>query len=196
MKKILNNKQILVIALVLVIIAAGVLQFTYGKEGFSSKGDGEDRLGEAVYVDNMSGEMINLTDGRFIGELGNNMTTINEDDGDYFVQARIDKDSIRSKQKEELKDLTDGTAMDKDISAKAQEEYLDLVKRSEVEATIESLVRQRGIEDVVVIFGSTGTIDLVVKADSLSQSETAQISDIVIRHSGLEMQDIHIKNMK
>ena len=81
--------------------------------------------------------------------------------------------------------------MDKDISAKAQEEYLDLVKRSEVEATIESLVKQRGIEDVVVIFGSTGTIDLVVKADSLSQSETAQISDIVIRHSGVDMEDIH-----
>ena len=85
--------------------------------------------------------------------------------------------------------------MDKDISAKAQEEYLDLVKRSEVEATIESLVKQRGIEDVVVIFGSTGTIDSV-KADSLSQSETAQISDIVIRHSGVDMEDIHIKNMK
>ena len=86
--------------------------------------------------------------------------------------------------------------MDKDISAKAQEEYLDLVKRSEVEATIESLVKQRGIEDVVVIFRSTGTIDLVVKADSLSQSEAAQISDIVIRHSGVDMEDIHIKNMK
>ena len=82
--------------------------------------------------------------------------------------------------------------MDKDISAKAQEEYLDLVKRSEVEATIESLVKQRGIEDIV-IFGSTGTIDLVVKADSLSQSETAQISDIVIRHSGVDMETYTLK---
>jgi len=49
---------------------------------------------------------------------------------------------------------------------------------------------------VVVILGSTGTVDLVVKADSLSQSETAQISDIVMRHAGVEMKDIHIKNMK
>ncbi|NLK69089.1 MAG: SpoIIIAH-like family protein [Clostridiaceae bacterium] len=194
----MNNKQILVIALVLVIIAAGVLQFTYGKEGFSSRGDGEERLGEAVYVDNMTGEMINLTDGTTIpgNEDGGERTAITDDGSDYFVQARIDRESIRSKQKEELRELTSSTVMDKDISAKAQEEYLDLVKRSEVEATIESLVKQRGIEDVVVIFGSTGTIDLVVKADSLSQSETAQISDIVIRHSGVDMEDIHIKNMK
>lgn len=187
----MNRKQILVVALVLVIITAGVLQFMYGEKGFSSKNDGEERLGEAVYVDNITGETVNLTDGTANGDNAANNTGT-----DYFTQARLEREAIRSRQKEELKELTGNANAGDEINSKAQQEYLDLVRRSEIEATIESLIKQRGIEDVVVIFGSTGTVDLVVKADSLSQSETAQISDIVMRHAGVEMKDIHIKNMR
>jgi stage III sporulation protein AH len=194
----INKKQILVIALVLVIIAAGILQYTYGDTGFSSQREPEERLGEAVYVNNMDGDSIGLTTQQTdkIAELdttGEQVVTASA--GDYFVQARMDRESIRSRQKEELQDLTNGEEQSGAVSEKAQEEYLDLIKRSEIEATIESLVKQRGIEDVVVIFGSTGSVDIVVKADSLSQSQTAQISDIVIRHAGVEMKDIYIKNM-
>jgi len=188
----MNKKQILVVALVLVIITAGVLQFMYGNKGFSSKNDGDERLGEAVYVDNITGDKVNSTDGA--GPDGGDLVANTEND--YFTQARLEKEAIRSRQKEELKELTGNATAGDEAAAKAQQEYLDLLRRSEIEATIESLIKQRGIEDVVVILGSTGTVDLVVKADSLSQSETAQISDIVMRHAGVEMKDIHIKNMK
>ncbi|NLO40161.1 MAG: SpoIIIAH-like family protein [Ruminiclostridium sp.] len=198
----MNKKQILVIALVAVIIVAGVLQYTYGRTGISSQKEQQERLGEAVYVDNMDGELVDLTaqetDKTDVAETSGNTTADNTsevaDAGDYFVQARLDRESIRSRQKEELQEITSKELADT-VSEKAQEEYLDLMKRSEMEGTIESLVKQRGIEDVVVVIGSTGTVDLVVKADSLSQSQTAQISDIVIRHAGVEYEDIHIKNM-
>ncbi len=200
----MNKKQILVIALVLVIIVAGVLQYTYGKSGFSAQKDQEERLGEAVYVDNMDGELVDLTaqetDETDVTEASGNPagedTEIVADAGDYFVQARLDRESIRSRQKEELQEITSGDTLKGEASEKAQEEYLDLMKRSEIEGTIESLIKQRGIEDVVVVIGSTNTVDLVVKADSLSASQTAQISDIVMRHAGVEMEDIHIKNMQ
>lgn len=200
----MNKKQILVVALVLVIIVAGVLQYTYGRSGFSSQKDREERLGEAVYVDNMNGEIVDLTsqtqEGTGLADasgnpVGEDVTTV-ADAGDYFVQAKLDRESIRSRQKEELQELTSKDNLTDEISERAQEEYLDLMKRSEIEGTIESLVKQRGIEDVVVVIGSTGTVDLVVKADSLSPSQTAQISDIVIRHAGVEMENIHIRNMK
>ncbi|AGC67560.1 stage III sporulation protein AH [Thermoclostridium stercorarium subsp. stercorarium DSM 8532] len=189
----MNKKQILVIILVIVIITAGVIQFMYGEKGYSSRNNGEERLGEAVYVDNITGGQV-ITDGtgsaQNTGENGGAETA-----NDYFTQARMEREAIRSRRKEELKELTSGNVSE-EVSARAQQEYLDLIKRAEIEATIESLIKQRGIEDVVVIFGSTGTVDLVVKAESLSQSETAQISDIVMRHAGVEMKDIHIKNMK
>jgi stage III sporulation protein AH len=200
----MNKKQILVVALVLVIIVAGVLQYTYGRSGFSSQKDRQERLGEAVYVDNMNGELVDLTaqtqEGTDLADAsgnpsGEDATTV-ADAGDYFAQAKLDRESIRSRQKEELQELTSKDNLTDEISERAQEEYLDLMKRSEIEGTIESLVKQRGIEDVVVVIGSTGTVDLIVKADSLSPSQTAQISDIVIRHAGVEMENIHIRNMK
>jgi len=191
----MNKKQILAVALVIVIIAAGVLQYIYSDKGFSSKNDNEEeRLGEAVYVDNITGDAVNLTDGTK-ADASENDNAVTGAEQDYFTQARLERDAIRSRQKEELKELTSSSAGE-EIAAKAQQEYMDLIRRAEIEATIESLIKQRGIEDVVVIFGSTGTVDLVVKAESLSQSETAQISDIVMRHAGVEMKDIHIKNMK
>lgn len=199
----MNKKQILVIALVVVIIVAGVLQYTYGRSGYSSQKDQQERLGEAVYVDNMNGDLVDLSakenENTDVAEASGNPSgedpAIVAGAGDYFVQARLDRESIRSRQKEELQEMTSGENLKGDINEKAQEEYLDLIKRSDMEATIESLVKQRGIEDVVVVIGSTGTVDLVVKADSLSPSQTAQISDIVIRHAGVDMEDIHIKNM-
>lgn len=199
----MNKKQILVIALVLVIIVAGVLQYTYGRSGFSSQKEQQERLGEAVYVDNMNGDLVDLTaqenEKTDLTEASGNPSeeepAIVAEAGDYFVQARLDRESIRSRQKEELQEMTSKDNLTDEINEKAQEEYLDLMKRSEAEGTIESLVKQRGIEDVVVVIGSTGTVDLVVKADSLSPSQTAQISDIVIRHAGVDFEDIHIKNM-
>lgn len=190
----MNKKQILVIALVLVIITAGVLQYTYGRTGFSAQKDQEDRLGEAVYVNNPDGELVDLsaesTDDADDTDEEDAVTTSN----DYFVQARLDRESTRSRLKEELNELTSGDNASGQISEQAQEEYLDIIKRTDIEATIESLIKQRGIEDVVVILGSTGRVDLVVKADSLSQDETAQISDIVMGHADVEYEDIHIKN--
>jgi len=192
----MNKKQMLVIALVLVIITAGVLQYTYGRNGFSSRKDQDERLGEAVYVDNMKGEITNLINenDKAEGDISKENQQAS-DKKDYFVQARLEKEAIRSRRKEELQELTSGKDTSGELTAKAQQELLDLINRSEIEVTIESLIKQRGFEDVYVILGANGSVDLVVKADSLSQDQTAQISDIVLRHAGVEMKDIHIRNM-
>ena len=54
----INKKQILVIALVAVIIVAGVLQYTYGRSGISSQKEQQERLGEAVNEENLAGELV------------------------------------------------------------------------------------------------------------------------------------------
>jgi len=189
----INKKQVMVIALVLVIITAGVLQYTYGKADFSAKGDDSiERLGEAVYVDNINGgEIENLSNDKAAsGKLPDG------DSNNYFSQARLDREAIRSRQKEELEQLTSTGEPNSGSGTIVQEEYIKIMKRTEMEYTIESLVKQRGFLDVVVVLGINGSVDLVVKAESLSTPEIAQLSDIVIRHAGVEMGDIHIKNMK
>ncbi|NLY18558.1 MAG: SpoIIIAH-like family protein [Clostridiaceae bacterium] len=191
----MNKRHIMAIALVLVIITAGVLQYTYGKADFSAKGDdSEERLGEAVYVDNINGGETDNLQGEAV--FPGDKTAADGLTNNYFAQARLERESIRSRQKEELEQLSSAGESGSDSVTAVQEEILKLVKRSEMEATIESLIKQRGFSDVVVILGTTGSVDLIVKADSLSPAQTAQLSDIVMRHAGVGMEAIHIRNMK
>ena len=41
----------------------------------------------------------------------------------------------------------------------------------------------------------TGNVDVIVKAESLTAVEVANISDIVVRHANVEMENITVKNV-
>lgn len=198
----MKRKQIIVLGLVLVIITVGILQYYYGGEGEYFSGNDlqttslldalgknyEDIPGAAVYVNNSGVENI---DSETIEQ-----TTAASG---YFAEARLERDKARSKQKEELKAILDGTndavAASSLTVGEAQEKLLDVIRRSEAEATIETLIKQRGFEDALALMSETGNVDVIVKADSLSAAEVANISDIVVRHANVEMEDITVKNV-
>lgn len=196
----MRRKQIIVLGLVLVIITVGILQYSYGGAGESGSASGlndlalsqgselEDIPGAAVYVDNNN---LGLTDAV--------LAQAQQPTG-YFAEAKMERDKARSKQKEELKSIalgTDGSveASSYLTSAEAQEQLVAIINRSEIETTIETLVKQRGFEDALAYMSDTGYVDVVVKASSLSAQEVAQISDIVVRHANVSMENITVKNV-
>ncbi|NMA66219.1 MAG: SpoIIIAH-like family protein [Clostridiaceae bacterium] len=200
----MKRKQITVLGLVLVIIAVGILQYNYGDTGESYSestygklpitdalgSNNEDIPGAAVYVNN-----------------GADASSVNEDQIDqlvqasgYFAEARMERNKARSRQKDELKAIVEGVnetvEASSNISAvEAQEQLLDIIRRSEVETTIETLIKQRGFEDALAYMSDTGNVDVIVKADSLTAIEVANISDIVVRHANVEMENITVKNV-
>ena len=87
------------------------------------------------------------------------------------------------------------TASSNLTSAEASEQLVAVIRRSETESAIETLVKQRGFEDALAYMSDTGNIDVIVKAASLSAKEVAQISDIVIRHADITMDNITVKNV-
>lgn len=199
----MKRKQIIVLGLVLVIIAVGILQYYYGGNGEYSNDKGldttslldtlgknyEDIPGAAVYVNNNGDGTI---DDEAVGQ-------VTETSG-YFAEARLERDKARSKQKDELKAVMEGVSEAVEASstltaAEAQQQLLDVIRRSEAETTIETLIKQRGFEDAFAYMSETGNVDVIVKADSLSEVEVASISDIVIRHANVEMEDITVKNV-
>ena len=114
--------------------------------------------------------------------------------GDFFAQARLERDTQRGREKEELKNITIDKSAPKDSVSKAYDQMMDIIKLSEKEANIESLIKQKGFKDAIIYFSQDGSIDLVVKASSLSAAETAQLVDIVSRHTSTDIENIHIKN--
>jgi stage III sporulation protein AH len=196
----MKRKQIIVLGLVLVIIAVGIIQYNYGGSGESSNVDNpedqtltqgtnyEDIPGAAVYVDGAGAIVADDT-----------LAEADKTSG-FFAEARLERDKVRSKQKEELKAMTEVTdkasaASSTLTSTEASTQLVELIKRSEIESSIETLIKQRGFEDALAYMSDTGNIDVMVKAESLSEKEVAQISDIVVRHADVGMDNITVKNV-
>jgi hypothetical protein len=195
----MKRKQVIVLGLVLVIIAVGILQYNLGGSGDTgdlaltgsqynadSSENPEDIPGAAVYVnsdDNPEQAMEtsgDTTSGVYTG---------------YFAEARIERDRARSRQKEELRSLVESGDTNSAAALEAQEKLMDVINRSELETTIETLIKQRGFADALVYISDNDYIDVIVNANSLSEQQVAIISDIVVRHAQVPMENITVKNV-
>ena len=105
---VLKRKQIVILALILLIVVAGYLQYSY-RQGNTSA-DSEGRLGEALYVDNeiynegMAGSGSDLAEEDF-GDQKN--VTASKMANDYFIQAKMDKEQSRSEAAESLRTIAE-----------------------------------------------------------------------------------------
>lgn len=113
----------------------------------------------------------------------------------YFAEARLERDKARSRQKEELRSLAESGDTANAATLQAQEKLVDVINRCEIENTIETLIKQRGFSDALVYISDTEFIDVIVNASSLSSQQVAVISDIVVRHAQVPMENITVKNV-
>jgi stage III sporulation protein AH len=190
-----KRKQIVILALILLIVVAGYLQYSY-KQG-STTVDAEGKLGEAVYVDNEINNEGFEESGMDLAEDIDDQTNVTASKiaNDYFVQARMDKEQSRSEAADSLKTITEDINASAEIKDEAHSKMIALVENTEKETRIETLINKMGFEESFILFADNGSIDIVIKTPSLSTSQTAQITDIVTRHADADVADIHIKTM-
>lgn len=198
----MKRKQIIVLGLVLVIITVGILQYNSGGAGQAAKATlmennladsgnpAEEIPGAAVYVNGETDKQ----NASVTGDTDTEQASAQVKATGYFAQARLDRDKARSRKKEELKALSESSDPANPASLEAQEMLVDVISRGEIETTVETLIKQRGFEDVLVCLSDSGYIDVIVKASSLSSKQVAQISDIVVRHAKVGMESITVRN--
>ena len=175
----LKSKQIVIIALVVLIAAAAYIQYGYNPVGESGTGD----------VTSITNAL--NTPGRKLGEA----VAVSKETNDYFAQAKIDKESTRSKNVDAIKEVAQDSGADKDIKTQANQQLLNITSNSEQEMKIEALIKEKGYQDVLVYIGDEGTADVIVKTPSLNASQTAQIYDIVMRYAKISGEKLSVKNM-
>lgn len=199
-----KRKQIVVLSLVLMIVIAGYLQYTFKQNGSASVADKENnRLGESVYVDNQEvsatgSEITNESAVKDSKDSENkkpaSSISASKQADDYFAQAKLDKESARGKNTESLKAIANDTKASREIKSKAQEQMLTLISYADKEINIETLIKGKGYSDAVATFGEDGSLDIVVKAPTLTEADTAQIADIALRQGNIKMTEIYISN--
>lgn len=189
-----KRKQVVVLSLVLMIVVAGYLQYSYKKSSVAGNNGNENgKLGEAVYV---TEEGLDVTDSEMtnnnIGSIGKEITA-SQEANDYFAQAKLDKEITRSKNTDVLDSITKDANASTVTRELAYSQKIEITNIAENEMKIESLLKERGFSDAIVFFGEN-SVDVIVKAPSLTEALVAQISEIVSRQANVDYTQITVKN--
>ncbi|MCX7923264.1 MAG: SpoIIIAH-like family protein [Clostridia bacterium] len=188
-----KRKQIVVLSLVLMIVVAGYLQYSYNRSSTTVSGKESERLGEAVYVEDEG--LAEKGESEASTQKSGKSVSASKQANDFFTQAKMDKDITRSKDIESMKQITKDTNASKDVKSKAYEKMMKMVESSQKEMKIEMLVKEKGFDDAVALFGDDGSIDIIIKSPNLTSAQTAQIADIAARQANVEFEKIHVKNI-
>lgn len=116
-------------------------------------------------------------------------------DSTYFVQAKLDREQARAKQKEILTEMINNTNIEQGKRADCATAMLEIQKRIEKETAAEAMIEAKGFSEVYVRIDDD-TVDVVVSKETLSDAEIAQIEDIVKRKTGMTADKIRISPIK
>lgn len=119
----------------------------------------------------------------------------NSTDSSYFVQAKLEREQSRAKQKELLDELINNTNLEDGKRAESADEKMQIQKRIEKETAAEAMIESKGFSEVYVRIDDE-TVDVVVNKDVLSDAEIAQIEDIIKRKTGFASDKIRISTVK
>ena len=106
-------------------------------------------------------------------------------------EAKLNREQVRAKSKETLLNIINNNEISEENKAAAVNELAQITEYSEKEIASELLLEAKGSGDVVVSIAN-GSVDVVVNTTSITDSQRAQIEDIVKRKTGLPASKITI----
>ena len=98
--------------------------------------------------------------------------------------AKLNREQIRAKNKESLMDIINNSSLTEASKAEAVAKLSAITESSEKEIAAELLLEAKGFNDVVVSL-TDGNADVVVNKTQLTDSQRAQIEDIIKRKTGV-----------
>lgn len=128
-------------------------------------------------------------------EAGEAVFVNTSNDSSYFVQAKLDREQARAKQKDILTEMINNGSVEQNKKAECADEMLKIQQKIEKETAAEAMIEAKGFSEVYVRIDDE-TVDVVVNKESLSQQEIAQIEDIVKRKTGFSADKIRISPVK
>lgn len=118
-----------------------------------------------------------------------------EKDSDYFTTAVKERDAALK----EAQELVEETLKSANITDEEKKEALkttqELSKRVTSAQNIESLLKAKGFKKAVAVIGEN-TVSIVVSSESLDNSQTLMIQDIVTSETGVPLSNIKIVAVK
>ncbi len=179
----MKKRQILIVALSLVVVIAAYLNWAYTgdvPDSVTVTGDAETKTyGEATLVDENTSE---------------DAEPASAMNGEYFTTARINRDKSRSDSLDILREIAEGEAPEEEKKT-AYNKMTAAASATEKEGNIENLIKAKGFSDVLVYIADN-TASVTVKTEGLSAADSAKIYDIVVSETGFPSDKIKIIEIK
>jgi len=224
LKRIIKKNQVIITSLVIMIVVAGYLNFTADESVTSPEnqtaqaengedmlvdvdvapeedmaivdaaaegGDGTESAENADSAGAENGETENIDD---VGSIGEAVLTSSQAAKGFSAAAKLNREQVRSQNKEMLMEIINDSAGDAAVKAEAADSLKALAETAEKEQAAETLLEAKGFKNSVVSITEDG-VDVVICLESLDDTQRTQIEDIVKRKAGVGAESIVITTL-
>lgn len=205
MKKRVHKNQIVITTLAVLIAVAGYV--TYDKKGadikdaetvanmnqgaVSDQADKDYEIGEDLDITSSKEDLANASTEDVENPGETVLTSVTSGDSDYAVKVKLNREQVRSKNKETLQAIIDNDSLDESKKKDAVNEMITLTDIAEKESNAEMMLEAKGFTDVVVSMNDDGC-DVVLNMGEATDAKRAQVEDIVKRKTGVSADKIVI----
>ncbi len=196
---VMKRKEILIGVLIVLIGVAGYVNWSYTKDPLpkgqsvavpqDEQTNGEEEFGEH----STQAEQNEETQARRMGEA--QYVSAGAGAESFFAEARISRESSRSKAIETLNGIVNNPNSDAQSKKTAQDKIIKLASVIDKETAAENIIKAKGFEEAVV-FVNDDTATVTVKTEGLSATDMAKIQDIVTSQTGVSIKNIKIVEVK
>ncbi len=202
MKKIVHKNQIVITTLAVLIAIAGYVTYDWknGGEDGQAKSVAQTDSKTADVMDEDYGLKTDISDGESLAA-GNTQDVENPGEtvltsaltagSDYAAQVKLNREQVRSKNKETLQAIIDNTSISEQQKQDAIDEMVALTDIAEKESSAEMMLEAKGFKNVVVSMNDDGC-DVVLDMGDVTDAKRAQVEDIVKRKTGVPAENIVI----
>ena len=181
-----KGKQVLLLGLAALVITAGYYRWTVETEKYNSVPVVSETLpanGENQ-EENKEAKNENQENASQEGEKAENQNQ-------SLAQLRQERDSARSEAMEQWEKTAKSSETGAETKQEAEKKVKAANEYSEKEKSIETLVKAKGFEDCFAHVNEAG-VTVRVKGGEINGSKVAQIKDIIVAETGVEVRNIRI----
>ncbi len=181
-----KGKQVLLLGLAALVITAGYYRWTVETEKYNSVPVVSETLpanGENQ-EENKEAKNENQENASQEGEKAENQNQ-------SLAQLRQERDSARSEAMEQWEKTAKSSETGAETNQEAEKKVKAANEYSEKEKSIETLVKAKGFEDCFAHVNEAG-VTVRVKGGEINGSKVAQIKDIIVAETGVEVRNIRI----
>lgn len=218
-KKIMKKNQVVILALALMLMTAGYMNYTNNHENenllLAQLGDAKlvsaNVMENNTISQNETTETNNTVQNETTEEIidANNVQTTNEEqnttietssnnpeaDDDYFTKSKLEREKMYSQMLETYQKILENEKIPSDQKDIAENEIKNINDKKNAIMITENLLKTKGFEDAV-IFINDPSVNVVLKQNNLDTKQIAQIQNIIQRELKTEIENIHISSQE